>query len=114
MSGGAADEVTVGTGASQCADTTRSARGETGGDETMLFSHSAMRSHVSGGCHSMKKHGPPPCGKKSVGSFESAIAGLYARYWRGAIGALLKRPQATNAASPPRTRVIGSAWNSPR
>ena len=51
----------------QCAVTNTIAWGFSGKLPGMLRRKSAILSQVSAGCHSMKKHGPAPCGTKKVG-----------------------------------------------
>ena len=82
MSGEAAVE-TVNSCSSQWADTTKRAFGFSGRLDGMLFSHSAVLSHVSTGppisVQSMKKHGPPPCGMNRVGIFVEEAVIFYSR-----------------------------------
>src|SRR5579863_3555457 len=69
MSDGCSAVATVGTGSSQCPLTTTIARGRSGRLAGMLSRKARVLSHVPGGpmVHCIKKHGPPPWGRKMDG-----------------------------------------------
>src|SRR5689334_59467 len=69
MSGGLALAVTAKAGVSQWPEITSIAFGDAGREAGIEASQLAIFVQVSGGFQSIKKQGPPPCGKKIVGSF---------------------------------------------
>ena len=75
MSGGCRRVVTLGSGVSQCAETTRMARGFCASELIRPRKNSPSESQARsiGGGQSIKKHGPPPCGMKYVGKRADSV-----------------------------------------
>jgi hypothetical protein len=64
---GIAAELTAKLSVRQCAETATMALGRSGSKRGKSSRKTRSRTQVSRGVQSMKKQGPPPCGRKNVG-----------------------------------------------